>query len=888
MTVKSLRRAAPAVGATLCVTLLMLAALSAIVQAGRIDSALDRFDREFAALDQAHYATVSLAPAPLSDSPYSALRRKTDASIRRVLEEAGTVNQTADQGPVLWRAIAGASLIVSPAVSAEPLQAAYQSYVDQAGRPGAFDNRKSAVQLSEVSRTLVAQQADTVRRSVSAAVTRAIVILASSWAALLGFFTVALAGRSAVEPRDASARSFRDFSRLEDVAIRVSQDGSIVEVQGAVEGILGQTLAAVVGTPLKSLAREKHAGEVEQFIAACRKSAPEAGAIEVRAARAGQVWYRIEPMESRRNTDRTSEAVVFRISDISKRRETEEALRQSSEMLRTLTEASPLAITIEDTRGRVKLWNPACARTFGWSGKDVLGQPNPTIPKDRHDEHANLKKQVLQGHAFAALETERTANDGRLVQVSVSTAPLRDATGRTWGVMEVLTDITEHKVLEAQLLQSQKMEGIGRLTGGIAHDFNNLLTAILGQADMLLRAPQVAAAGSAPIHGAAGPSLADGIEQIKLAAARAAHMTSQLLAFSRNQTMQPIVLDLNSTIGEIHEMVQRLIGEDVDLVTIPSDGLDFVKGDPTQITQVLINLAVNARDAMPNGGKLTIETANVVLDDVYARRRLAVIPGAYAMLAVSDNGHGMSKETQARIFEPFFTTKPRGKGTGLGLSTVYGIVKQSGGYIWCYSEPGVGTSFKIYLPAVHAGTRDQEVDAGLAPGSELPDTETPTLMVTVQPAMVDADRAGAETVLLVEDEEMVRSLVRQVLTWYGYKVLEAHNGESAIRVAKQYPGGIDLMITDLVMPGMSALDMVRALVPTRPGIRVLYMSGYTDHAVVRHHLLHPGIPFIQKPFAPDRLAHKVREVLDGPRPSKDQLAGPDDLMGAAAHAASSA
>ena len=314
MTLKSLRRAAPAVGAVLCVTLLMLAALSAIARAGRIDSALDRFDREFAALDQANYAAVSLSPASLSNSPYTALRQKTDASIRRVLEEAGTDNQTADQGPVLWRAIAGASLIVSPAMSADPLQAAYQSYVAQAGRPGAFDNLKSAVQLSEVLRTLVAQQADTVHRSVSAAVTRAIVILASSWAALLGFFMVALAGRSPVEPGGVSARSFRDFSRSEDVAIRVNHDGSIVEVHGAVEGVLGQTLAAIVGTTLKSLVREKHAGEVEQFVAACRKSAAEAGAIEVRAARAGQVWYRIEPMESRRNTDRRSEAVVFRIS----------------------------------------------------------------------------------------------------------------------------------------------------------------------------------------------------------------------------------------------------------------------------------------------------------------------------------------------------------------------------------------------------------------------------------------------------------------------------------------------------------------------------------------------------------------------------------------------
>ncbi len=857
-----------------CVSL----AIAGFARCADFESALDQFDRQFSALDQANYATVMADSPRAGDLSRAGLAQKASAALARVIDISS--NNGARGG---WRSpVAAVTTIAVGPFGAEALDSAYMTYVDQTTHGADGIGRDAALRVVDVARRYVVQQTTTLHRAAESGMMRALVLLAATSGGLMIIAAVlAFRGGSASEPRGRAQRPVAGLARAYDIVIRVTADGTIGELDGACEAVLGVQADQVIGTKMTALAHASEADNLGRFLTACRTNAANADALEIRGVRGGYVWYRIEPLENRRRTDASHGALVFRIADVSQRRETEEKLRQSSEMLRTLTEASPLAITIEDARGHVKLWNPACAAMFGWPSDDVVGAANPTVPPDCRADYENLRKQVLQGHTFAVLETERAAHDGRLLQVSASAAPLRDARGRTWGVMEVLTDMTERKVLSAQLLQAQKMEGIGRLAGGIAHDFNNLLTAILGQSSMLLRAPQVAAAGSTPIDGGSGPSLGDGIEQIKRAAERASHLTSQLLAFSRNQTMQPVDLDLNTTIVDMHEMLQRMIGEDIDLRTVPGDGIALVKADPTQITQVLINLVVNARDAMPEGGKLTIETTNVVLDEVYARRRMAVVPGTYVMLAVSDSGAGMDKETQARIFEPFFTTKTREKGTGLGLATVYGIVKQSGGYIWCYSEPQLGTSFKIYFPAA----RQTEI-ASIQDSAPLP-AHVEAAPLTAAPETTFDDTDGAETVLLVEDEEMVRTLVRQVLTWYGYKVLDAHNGEAAIRVAEQYSAPIDLLVTDLVMPGMSALDMVQQIVPKRLGIRVLYMSGYTDHAVVRHHLLHPDIPFIQKPFAPDRLAHKVRQVLDGPIPTPEQLQTHADAIGMAARAASS-
>jgi PAS domain S-box-containing protein len=391
---------------------------------------------------------------------------------------------------------------------------------------------------------------------------------------------------------------------------------------------------------------------------------------------------------------------------------------------------------------------------------------------------------------------------------------------------------------EEQLRQSQKMEAVGQLAGGIAHDFNNLLTAITGYSELTLRRLQ------------AEDPLYRNVTEIKKAGERAASLTRQLLAFSRKQVLQPKVLALNSIISEVEKMLSRLIGEDIELRTVLEPQLGSIKADPGQIEQVLLNLAVNARDAMPHGGKLTIETGNVYLDGEYAKQHIAVNPGHYVMLAVSDSGTGMDEKTQARIFEPFFTTKEAGKGTGLGLSTVYGIVKQSGGNIWVYSEVGRGTSFKVYLPHVDEGA--QEYKRSAEPEDAL---------------------QGTEMILLAEDEEMVRKLAREVLEMYGYKVLEAANGGAALLICERHQEPIDLLITDVIMPEMGGRELADRLSQLRPEMKVLYMSGYTDNAIVHQGVLDEGANFIQKPFSPQTLASKVREVL-GETKRDDRLVSP--------------
>ena len=397
-------------------------------------------------------------------------------------------------------------------------------------------------------------------------------------------------------------------------------------------------------------------------------------------------------------------------------------------------------------------------------------------------------------------------------------------------------DITERKRAEEalhrseeQLRQALKMEAVGKLAGGVAHDFNNLLTAITGHSEMCLR--RLTPDNSLYRH----------VEQIKKAGDRAAALTRQLLAFSRKQILQPEVLDLNHIVVELSKMLQRLIGEDIDLLMGLAADLGKVKADPNQLEQVLMNLVVNARDAMPKGGKLTIETSNVHLSEEFADHHVSVPPGHYVMLAVSDSGCGMDAETQARIFEPFFTTKEVGKGTGLGLATVYGIVKQSEGSIWVYSEVGRGTTFKIYLPSVEGHVK--EVAAGI---------EDLELL------------RGAETVLVVEDEEVVREMATEILRESGYHVLEAKHANEALTLAAQYDGEIHLMLTDVVMPQMSGRDLAEQLTPLRPDMKVLYMSGYTDDAIVHHGVLEEGTAFIGKPFSIDALALKVRETLDAP------------------------
>lgn len=439
----------------------------------------------------------------------------------------------------------------------------------------------------------------------------------------------------------------------------------------------------------------------------------------------------------------------------------------------------------------------------------------------------------------AAVQAQRSSEgknsevEYRMVRADGQTIWVRDnARVQTQGASKmiygVVSDITERKQLEEQFRQSQKMEALGKLASGISHDFNNILTVIIGHSSLLLDniSPE--------------DPLCKDLEQIQQAGERAASLTRQLLAFSRQQVLQPKILDLNTLVINIEKMLQRLIGADVELTTILSPQLKPVKADPGQIDQVILNLVINAREAMPEGGKLTIETARVYLDETYTHQHVGVKPGPYIMLAISDTGCGMDKETQSRIFEPFFTTKEQGKGTGLGLATVHGIVSQSDGHIWVYSEAGQGTTFKIYLPQA------EEALEPLPLNQFFPKT-----------------RLGSETILLVEDEDLVRSLTYRILLQNGYTVLEAHYGNEAIKICKQYKAPIHLLVTDVIMPGgMSGGQLAEHLTQLRPELKVLYTSGYTDNAIIHHNILNSDTAFLQKPFTPDTLIRKVRDVLD--------------------------
>jgi len=409
--------------------------------------------------------------------------------------------------------------------------------------------------------------------------------------------------------------------------------------------------------------------------------------------------------------------------------------------------------------------------------------------------------------------------------------PLRDSDGQVSGAICMSLDITDRKQLEEQLRQAQKMEAVGRLAGGIAHDFNNLLMVIQGYSDLLVeRLP-----GADPLRRNA--------EQIQMASQRASSLTRQLLAFSRKQMLAPKILNVEGVVAEMEKILRRLIGEDIQLETSSAPDLGLVRADRSQIEQVILNLAVNARDAMPHGGRLTIETANVELDSSYSHPPAVLSPGRYVMLAVTDNGCGMDAETQAHVFEPFFTTKEKGKGTGLGLATVYGVVKQSGGYVWVYSEPGRGTSFKIYLPRIE----ETAVPAGRDGKSE---TQIP--------------QRGSETILLVEDEKGVRELAREYLASSGYRVIEAEDGHTALELATMHVGQIHLLLTDVVMPGISGRELAERVSQIRPGIKIIYMSGYTDQAVVHHGILQNDAVLLQKPFTLMTLAGKLRELLAVP------------------------
>jgi len=478
--------------------------------------------------------------------------------------------------------------------------------------------------------------------------------------------------------------------------------------------------------------------------------------------------------------------------------------------------------------GRILAANPALARILGYdSPEELMGSVTDLATQVYADpeDRKRLLDEIERRGLVTGKETQLLRKDGKRIWASIGARSIRDAGGKTVRYEGGVEDVTERKELEEQLNQSQKMEAIGALAGGIAHDFNNLLTAIIGYSQL------------------AGARLREGeplykeIEEIRKAGTRAADLTGQLLAFSRKQVLEPRLINLNAIVTNIQNMIRRVISEDIELISSLDPGLRQIKADPGRIEQVLMNLSVNARDAMPRGGKLTIETANTIIDDAYARLRFDVKPGPYVVLAVTDTGCGMDVETQSHIFDPFFTTKDLGKGTGLGLSTVYGIVKQSGGDIRVNSEPGNGTTFRVYLPCAEAG-------------------------VEREPDQTNQDRStGTETVLVVEDNAEVRKLAAMVLRERGYEVLEASSGVEALGVADHYTGTIHLLLTDVVMPHMGGKELAEQMKRTRIHLKVLFASGYTDDAVLLHRVLEAHAAFIQKPFTPNGLADKVRKVL---------------------------
>ena len=507
-----------------------------------------------------------------------------------------------------------------------------------------------------------------------------------------------------------------------------------------------------------------------------------------------------------------------------------ELFRKSETMLLALLESATQAIISIDKGGRIVLANRRCEEMFGYTRQEMLGSSiELLLPENRRRVHMIERQDYFEKPHVRpmgiGMDLAGRRKDGKEFPVEVSLSYIETEAG-IFGIAFV-SDISQRKLLEEQLLHAQKMEAVGRLAGGVAHDFNNMLTVIAGYNRMIL--DELSAMD--PLRGYA--------EEILKAADRAGAITNQLLTFSRRQIAKPRVIQLNMVIAQTDKMMRRLIGEDIHLnLRLPAD-VGNIKADPGHVEQALVNLVVNARDAMPQGGALTIETANVHLDENYVRTHMGVSPGEFVMMAVSDTGHGMDTETRRRIFEPFFTTKEKGRGTGLGLATVYGTVKQAGGDIWVYSEPGHGSTFKLYFPRV------MEPVSELTPGGDVGSTAS----------------NGQETILLVEDEDSVRELTLKMLQILGYRVLVAASGEEALKISRTHTSELSLLLTDVVMPGMSGRQLADAMILERPDLRVLFLSGYTENTVVHHGVLDSGVDFLPKPFSREVLGKKLREIL---------------------------
>ena len=649
------------------------------------------------------------------------------------------------------------------------------------------------------------------------------------WAYLASLAITNVRDRQALEE---SEEKFRLLAEESLAGVYLIQDGRFAYINNAIAQMYGATREEVPQLPsaLDIVAPEDRP-LVAENLRRCLRGETASLRYRFRVARRDGKTGIVEVM-GRRILFRERAAVLGTALDITEQHQAEQALRQREEFLRSLIRSIDGVVWEADPRTfRFTFVSERAEKLLGYPGRQWLEEENFWVnhlhPEDRDRAVQFCQSATGRGedHTF---EYRMVAADGRVVWVRYYVTVEKDAAGQTAALRGIIVDVTEQKRLEAQLLQAQKMEAIGRLAGGIAHDFNNLLTVILGYSQMLLQRLPVSEGGR------------ELVQTIFEAGERASSLTQQLLAFSRQTIVEPKLIHLDQLIHNMEKMLRRLIGEDIVLATTSAGHLPPVRIDPGQMSQIILNLAVNARDAMPQGGRLTLECITVELDEHYCRRHPQAQPGRHVCLAVSDTGIGMPPEVKERIFEPFFTTKELGKGTGLGLAVVYGIVRQHGGHIEVYSEVGHGTTFKIYLPAV------QETAL-----RELPLAE-------------DAPR-GHETILLVEDDEAVRELARISLEMYGYQVLWAGDATEALRLAEEHAGRIDLLLTDVVMPGLSGRELVDKVRQRQPHLKVLFMSGYTDDAVLRHGLVHAEVAFLQKPFTPAGLARKVRDVLDARR-----------------------